>query len=163
MEGSSQLLKVFRKSLSKMTTFCLTLRRWEDLIRKGIARGMGRRGVLSIVPLQKWDKEGCFLLCPYRPQQILWGWIFLFPIHSSLLLFSCLHFDLCCMCSTCTTHGPLYPLDTMRPLLFNNRDTFISMHWTRLIVSVQFSITRMLANQNMSSLWNTTVWLKTLS
>lgn len=107
----------------------------ENLIRKGTSRGMGQRGVLY----SKYCGIECFLPTPFLPT------LFLPTPFPLLALFSSR-----CMCSVYILQ--VFPCThwSWWGLLFNNGDTFISMHSTPWLSGWQFSITRMLVNQNTS-------------
>lgn len=70
------------------------------------------------------DKEGSFL-CTYRPQQILWDWLFLPTPPSPPFLAPVYVWHMLYTCSS-------YPLDVvvMSSLLVNDEDKFIGMRWT---------------------------------
>lgn len=105
--GKSQLFTVFKESLSKMATFCLTFKRWGRSHQKGCFKMTG-------------IKKGAFLLSVYRPQQILRVWIFLFT-HYLPTPFCLWAPAVCVVLGTHTTDGPLYPPDMMTFPLLNSK------------------------------------------
>lgn len=117
-DGKFKLFRVFKESLSKMETFRLTLKRWGRSHLKGCFK---RTGI----------KRGAFLLCSYRPQQILCVWIFsshVLPPHTFCLWAPAVCVVLC----TCATDGPLYPLDMMRFLLLHSQFPSQECCWIRV-------------------------------
>lgn len=147
MEAAS-CLRFSGKASQRWHRFVWLLEDQGDLIRKGISRGMGQRGGTFYCVLTEIGQRGVLFIMPLQTQahfvrlNIFFSTPFL-PTSFSLPAF----LSSCCMCSTWTTNVPLYPLDMMRSLFFNNGNKFISMHWTPLMSEWQFPITRMLPNR----------------
>lgn len=157
-DGCSQLLKVFRKSLPKISTFCLILRRWEDLIRKGIST--------------EWDNEGCFLLCLYRngtkrgafyyalrDPNILWDYIFFIPIPFLPTPFCCQRF----WSAACVAHAlQMFHCTQWTWQSFCYLVTGINLSACTLIICVAVFHHKNVGNQNIREFWNSGVWFKIL-
>lgn len=101
----------------------------ENLIRKGTSRGMGQRGVLYVVPLQTpANIVGLNVFFPHLSS----------PLFSFPLLSPCWRFLAPAVCVVCILQ--VFPCThwSWGGLLFNNGDTFISMHSTPWLSGWQF-------------------------
>lgn len=122
---------------------------------------LGRQGLSSERAFQeKQDKGGAFVLCSYRPQQILWVWIISSDTSSVASIFELLvHVAL----HTCTTK---LPCPTGRDeVSVMSQWGYIYQHAPSTLLSVwQFPITRTLATQeDTGSLCNPSCWFRGLS